>query len=166
MDGFLATNWADVLTAAGLAVTLFGLYKAFRASRDAKTASEAAEDAAQAAMSQFSRELQLVHLQRAVSVINSIKTLQSVNRWAASAELYPWLAAMLTDVISHCPVELDEISSDLSNRRSDVLTVGDSVRGREEVTKDERDRIYQTLSGIEIKLLELANEAFADPRGE
>ncbi len=166
MDNFLATYWPELSSAIGILISLGGVVWAIKVSRGAKSTSEAAEEAAKESRAQISRELQLVDLQRAFNLISSIKTLQSMNQWNASAVLYPWLATIITDVQSRCPPEKDEIRSDLSNRRSDVLAVGDFVRGRDEVTDDERDRIDGALHGIENKLHDLASEAFAGPRGD
>ena len=68
--------------------------------RGARSASEAAKAAAGDAREQIARHLQAVDLQRAMGLIERIKTLHDNDRWEASTEHYQTLRAMISDVIA------------------------------------------------------------------
>ena len=166
MNGFLSAFWSDLVTAIGLLLTLAGLVAAILLAWGAKSASEAAKDAANKSRSQMSRELQLGDLQRTIGLINSIQILQRVDRWEASTALYPWLAAMLTIVIGHCPPEKVEIRENLSTLRASVVKIDDPFSGRNVSSEIERDQINRTLNLIQTTMYELESDAIADSRGK
>ena len=62
----------------------------------------------------ISHHLQTVDLERAIGLIERIKTLHDNNRWEASTEHYQTLRAMLSDVIARCPEDQSAVRENLA----------------------------------------------------
>ena len=169
MMDFWSTTWGDIATLVGIAVSLGGLSWAIIEASGARTASEAAEEAAKDASNQIAHRLQTVDLQRAIGLIERIKTLHANDRWEASVELYQSLRAMLSDVIARSPEDKVDVREKLATARAIVRTMEDSVRDRDNgaISKRERSRFNGTLNEIQSNLEDLASSVgFADPQGE
>ena len=99
MTEFWSVTWSDVFAVVGTLVALGGLVWVIKEASGARTASEAAESAANEARDQITYHLQAVDLQRAIGLIERVKTLHDNSRWEASTEHYQTLRHMLSDVI-------------------------------------------------------------------
>lgn len=169
---FWSSTWGDVATIAGIIVSLVGLAWAIREASKARSASEAANAAASEARDQITRHLQAADLQRAIGLIERIKTLHDNDRWEGSREHYQTLRAMLSDVIARCPEDLASVREKLATARTIVGDMENLVRRRASsaaaaISERERSRLNQRLSEIQSDLEELAsNIGFGNTQGE
>ena len=169
MMEFWSTAWGDVATVVGIIVSLGGLGWAIKEARGARSASQAAETAASETRDQIQRHLQTVDLQRAIGLIERIKTLHDNDRWEAAREHYQALRAMLSDVIVRCPESQGEVRDRLSAARTIVRDTENFVRERvgETIEDQDRARLNQSLNDIQSDLEELASViGFGDSQGE
>ena len=137
--------------------------------RGARSASEAAEVAARETRDQIAHHLQAVDLQRAIGLIERIKTLHDNDRWEASREHYQTLRAMLSDVIARCPEDQANVREKLATARTIIREMENLVRRRASSPIPDRDRsrFNQRLNEIQSDLEELAsNVGFGDSQGE
>ena len=166
---FWATNWGDVATVVGVLVSLVGLGWAIKEARGARSASESAQAAANDTRDQIARHLQVVDLQRAIGLIERIKTLHDNDRWEASREHYQTLRAMLSDVIARSPEDQASVREKLATARRIMGDMENFVRGRGSgVTSDrEGSGLNRSLNDIQSDLEELAsNIGFGGPQGD
>ena len=156
---FWSTTWGDLATLVGIIVALIGLTWAINEARGARSASEAANAAASDTRDQIARQLQTVDLQRAIGLIERIKTLHQNDRWEGSTELYQSLREMLSDVIARCPDGQVSVLEKLMAARSTVRRMEDLVRQRvsRPVTERDRFRLNQSLNDIQSDLEVLAS---------
>lgn len=168
MIPFWSVTWGDVATVAGIIVSLGGLSWAIMEAQGARSASEAAKAAASATRDQIARYLQAADLQRAIGLIERIKTLHDNGRWEASREHYQPLRAMLSDVIARCPEDQAVVREKLATARTIVGDVEDFVRGRvgSAISERDRSRLNQSLSHIQSDLEELASNVTFGGREE
>ena len=113
--------------------------------------------------------MQAVDLQRAIGLIERIKTLHDNSRWEASTEHYQTLRAMLSDVIVRCPEDQTAIREKLATSRATVGNVENLVRqrGGGTISDREKSRLNRSLNEIQSDLEELASYAgFGDSQGE
>ena len=159
MMEFSSTNWGDVVTVGGIIVSLVGFIWAIKVARGARSASEAAEAAASATKDQMTHHLQSVDLQRAIGLINRIKTLHDNDQWDASREHYQTLREMLSDVIVRCPEDQRDLREKLAIARTIVTSMEDVGRSPDGTTvpKRERTRLNLILNDIQSNLEELAS---------
>ena len=169
MMDYLATNWGDAATVIGIIVSLVGLGWAIKEAHGARSASQAAELAAKETKDQIAHYLQVVDLQRAIGLIEQIKTLHDSERWEASTEHYQTLRAMLSDVIVRCPESRYNAREELASARTVVREMEDIVRERDShgVAESGRSQLNQSLNEIQSILEELASDiGFGDSQGE
>ena len=165
---FWSTNWGDIITVVGVVVSLIGLTWAIIEAHKAKTSSRAAESTARQTRDQMARHLQAVDLQRAIGLIERIKTFHDNNRWEASRAHYQTLRAMLSDVIARCPSDMVRTRERLATARTIMRDMEDFVRSREGGTISKRDRtpLDRRLNEVQSDLEELAsNLGFGDEVG-
>lgn len=160
MIEFWATNWGDVATGIGIVLSLGGLGWAIKEARGAKSASQAAQTAAKETRQQIASHLQTVDLQRAIGLIERIKTLHDNERWEAAREHYQTLRAMLSDVIARCPENLTDVRAKLTTSRTMITEMENFVREHIGQTIDgqRRSQLNQRLNGIQSDLEELASD--------
>ena len=166
---FWSVTWGDVAAIAGIIVSLGGLGWAIKEARGARSASEAANAAASETRDQIARHLQTVDLQRAIGLIERIKTLHGNDRWEASTELYQSLREMLSDVIARCPENQTDVRGKLVAARTVVRDMENFVRQRvsRDITDLDRFQWNQNLNEIQSGLEELASKVgFGDSLGE
>ena len=169
MMDFWATTWGDIATLIGMIVALGGVVWAIKEARGARSASEAARTAASETREQIAGHLQTVDLQRAIGLIERIKTLHSNDRWDGSTELYQSLREMLSDVIARCPESQADVRGKLVVARTVVRDMENFVRQRvsRDITDLDRFQWNQSLNEIQSGLEELASSAgFGDSPGE
>lgn len=171
MMGFWSSTWGDLATVIGIVVALGGLAWAIKEARGARSASEAAEAAASDTSAQIARHLQTVDLQRAIGLIQRIKTLHDNDRWEAAGEHYQPLREMLSAIIARCPVELTGVREKLSTARTIVgdmeILVRQHVGLHASVPESDRYRLNQSLNDVQSDLEELASSVwFGDSQGE
>ena len=168
---FWSSTWGDVATVFGIVVAVGGLGWAIAEARGARSASEAARAAASDTRDQIASHLQTVDLQRAIGLIQRIKTLHDDNRWESSRELYQSLREMLSDIIARCPEEQASAREKLTTTRTTVGEMEILVRrrvSRAQVVSDRvRSRFNQSLNDMQSDLEELASSVgFGDSQGE
>ena len=117
-----------------------GFIWAIREARGARSASEAAETAASETRCQVAHHLQTVDLQRAIGLIERIKTLHDNELWEASREHYQTLREMLSDVIVRCPENQSDVRDKLATARTIVRHMENFVRRHAGRAIRERDR--------------------------
>ncbi len=169
MMDYLATNWGDVATVIGIIVSLVGLGWAIKEAHGAKSASQAAQVAAYETRDQVARHLQAVDLQRAIGLIERIKTLHDSESWEAARQHYQTLRRMLSDVIVRCPGEQREEREKLSTARAYVSEMDNSVRLHSSGGVSNRDKslFNRVLNDIQSDLEELASKmGFGESQGE
>ena len=110
-------------------------------------------------------------LQRAIGLIQRIKTLHDNDRWEASRELYQSLREMLSDIIARCPDEKANLRKELTDARTTVSKTEESVRRRVSsalaVSESARSQFNKRLNGIQSDLEELASSVgLGDSQGE
>ena len=88
---------------------------------------------------QIAHHLQAVDLERAIGLIERIKTLHDNDRWEASREHYQTLRAMLSDVIARCPEDQSAVREKLATARTIVGDMENFVRPRVSRDIPERD---------------------------
>lgn len=169
--GFWSSTWGDVATVLGIVVALCGFAWAIWEARRARSASEAAEAAASETSAQIARHLQTVDLQRAIGLIQRIKTLHDNDRWEASGEHYQPLRETLSDIIARCPVEQASVREKLATARTNVGDMENLVRQHvsrhQPVPENDRSQLNQSLNDIQSDLEELASSVwFGDSQGE
>ena len=159
MMEFWATNWGDVASVAGIIVSLVGLGWAIKEAHGAKSAATAAQLAANETRDRIARHLQTVDLQRAIGLIERLKTLHDSERWEASSEHYQTLRAMLSDVIARCPVSDTTTREKLANSRIAIRTIEDLARerGGRDLSEDERSSFNRILNATQSDMEELAS---------
>lgn len=166
---FWSLTWGDIATVVGVIVSLGGLSWAIKEARGARSASEAAKTAASETRDQITHHLQAVDLQRAIGLIERIKTLHDNDRWEASTEHYQTLREMLSDVIARCPEEQSDVSERLATARTIVRHMENYVRPRvkEGISEHDRSRLNESLNVVQSDLEELAsNVGFGNSQGE
>ena len=166
---FWSTNWGDVATVIGIIVSLGGFAWAINEARGARSASQAAKEAASETRDQIASYLQTVDLQRAIGLIERIKTLHDNDRWEAAREHYQALRAMLSDVIARCPEHQTEVRGKLATARAIIRDTENFVRDRvgQEIEDQSRSQLNQSLNDIQSDLEELASAmGFGDTQGE
>ena len=169
MTEFWSVTWSDVFAVIGTLVALGGLVWVIKEASRARTASEAAESAANEARDQITYHLQAVDLQRAIGLIERVKTLHDNDRWEASREHYQSLRAMLSDVIARCPEDQAGVSEKLATARTIVGDMENFVRRRVSrgFREHDRSRLNRSLNDIQSNLEELAsNVGFGNLQGE
>lgn len=169
MMEFWSTNWGDIVTVIGILVSLGGLGWAIKEARGARSASEAAESAASETKDQIAHHLQAVDLQRAIGLIERIKTLHDNGRWEASREHYQTLRAMLSDVIARSPEGQGDLREKLATARTIIGDMENFVRRHVSSVISDRDRsrLNRNLNDIQSNLEELAsNIGFGNSQGE
>ena len=169
MIDFWSVTWGDIAAIAGILVSLGGLGWAIKEARGARSASEAANVAASETRDQIAHHLQTVDLQRAIELIQRIKTLHDNELWEASTEHYQTLRAILSDVISRCPDNQADVREKLATARTIVSEIENLVRQRvaRPISDDDRYSLNQRLNHIQSDLEELAsNLGFGDSQGE
>ena len=162
MNEFWSTTWGDVATSLGILASLGGVGWAIHEASSARVASEKAEAA-------IARHLQAVDLQRAIGLIERIKTLHDSDRWEAGREHYQTLRVMLSDVIARCPEDQSHVREKLATARTIVRDIENFVRERvgDAIPKRDRGRLNRRLNEIQSNLEELAsNLGFGLPEGE
>ena len=148
---------------------MVGLAWAIREAHGARSASEAAEAAASETMDQIAHHLQAVDLERAIGLIERIKTLHDNDRWEASREHYQTLRAMISDVIARCPEDQSDVREKLTTARAVVGDMDNIVRSRgsRNISGRDRSQFNESLNAIQSDLEELAsNVGFVDSQGE
>ena len=169
MVEFSSTTWGDVATVVGIAVSLGGLGWAIKVASGARSASEDAEKAAKETKDRIAHHLQAVELQRAIGLINRIKTLHDNDRWEASGEHYQTLREMLSDVIARCPKDQTNVRERLATARTIVREIENFVRGRDgsSIPEHRRFRLNRNMNDMQSDLEELASSVgFGDSQGE
>ena len=156
---FWSGTWSDFGTAIGILISFVGLGWAINEARSARSASEAAQVAASETRDQIAFHLQSVDLQRAIGLIERIKTLHDNGRWEASREHYQTPRAILSDVIARCPEDLVGAPEKLAIARTVVGEMENFVRPRvgDPIPDRQRSRLNQRLNEIQSGLEELAS---------
>ncbi len=166
---FWSATWGDAATVVGILVSLGGLGWAITEARGARSASQAAQTAADETRDQIARHLQTVDLQRAIGLIQLVKTLHDNSQWEAAREHYQTLREMLTGIIVRCPEHQTEFRERLTTARTEIRLMEDFVRERfvAGITEHDRSRLNQNLNNIQSDLEELASAmGFGDSQGE
>ena len=98
-------------------------------------------------------------LQRAIGLIERVKTLHDNDRWESSREHYQTLREMLSDVISRCSDEQRAVREELATARVIIRDMEDFVRPRvgRGISEPERSRLNQSLNLLQSSLEELAS---------
>ena len=162
MMEFWPVTWGDVATVVGIIVSLTGLAWAIIVVRGARSAARETRD-------QIAHHLQTVDLQRAIALIQRIKTLHDSDRWEAFREHYQTLREMLLDVIARSPDNQSDVREKLATARTIVRDIENFVRPRvsQDIPERDRSRWNQRLNDIQSDLEELAsNVGFGDSQGE
>lgn len=156
---FWSTSWGDVATVVGIIVSLGAIVWAIKEARGARSASQAAETAASETRDQIQRHLQTVDLQRAIGLIERIKTLHDSDRWEAAREHYQALRAMISDVIARFPEDQTEVRDKLAAARTVIRDTENFARERIGgiIADQDRSRLNQSLNDIQSDLEELAS---------
>ena len=156
---FLASQWGDIASAAGIFVSLIGFVCAVKVARGAQTASQAARRASQKTSARIGDHLQTVDLQRAIWLIQRIKLLHNIDRWDAALEHYQPLREMLSHIIApRCPKGEEERQERLTRART-VFTVMDNfvvTRIRHGITESDQARLLVHLNMIQSDLEDLS----------
>ena len=169
MTEFWSVTWGDVATVVGIIVSLVGLGWAIKEAHGARSASEAAEAAASETRDHIAHHLQAVDLERAIGLIERIKTLHDNARWEASREHYQTLRAMLSDVIARSPEDQSDVREKLATARAAVGDMDNIVRsrGNRDISESDRSQFNESLNAIQSDLEELASNVwFGDSQGE
>ena len=162
MMEFWSVTWGDVATVVGIIVSLTGLAWAIIVARGARSAARETRD-------QIAHHLQAVDLERAIGLIERIKTLHDNDRWEASTEHYQTLRAMLSDVISRSPDNQSGVREKLATARTVVRDIENFVRGYDSgaIREHDRSQLNESLNAIQSDLEELASDVgLGDSQGE
>ncbi len=152
MVEFWSVTWGDIATVVGIIVSLVGLAWAIIVARGARSAARETRD-------QIAHHLQTVDLQRAIALIEQVKTLHDNDRWEASTEHYQTLRAMLSDVIARSPEDQSDVRAKLATARTIVRDIENFVRGYDSgaIREHDRSQLNESLNAIQSDLEELAS---------
>ena len=169
MIDFLWANWGSLASVVGVVLSLGGLGWAIKEARGAKSASRAAQMAANETRDQIALHLRTVQLERAIGLIQVIKSLHNSDGWVAARELYQVLRTMLSEIIARCSENQTEFRERLANDRIIVKDIENLVDEHinQGIEDSRRANINRQLNEIQSDLEDLANEdGFGGPRGE
>lgn len=167
---FWSTNWGDIATVVGIFVSFGGLIWAIKEARGARSASQAAQTAARETRDQITRHLQTVDLERAIGLIQLVKTLHDNNQsMGGSQRALPDIERNAHWHYRPLSRAADRVPGKLATARTEIRLMEDFVRqnivqGIEEAI---RSRLNEALNGIQSDLEELASAmGFDNSQGE
>lgn len=159
---FLTANWGSLASVVGLLATILIAW-------GARSAARTASDAAKATREDIRRYLQTIDVERAVGLIQRIKTLHNNDQWEIALDQYQLLRKLLSDIIARCPQSQKDFRERLANGRTVVTEI--EILVGEQIAQDGNDRdpvaLNSELTYIQSDLEELASAvSFGDTQEE
>ncbi len=151
---WLTDNWGSLASAAGLLVTLMGLWIVYWQAKKARTSAEAAEAVAGEAKEFIRRSLTVGDLQQAIDLVQTIKPLHRDARWQVVVDRYQQLRSTLADVRARHPSLTDQQDEVIQGAITQIRVVEDEVD--EAMAKDAQPenapRFNAVLNNIQVVL--------------
>lgn len=132
MMEFFFGHWGDLSSVAGVIVSFIGLTWAVIAARGARSSAEAAKEASDETRDSIGRHLLAIDLERAINLIQRLKSLHRDGRWEVALEQYQVLRAMISAIVAHSPECETKLRERLSNARTLFREVEEYVETRAE----------------------------------
>ena len=85
---YVLDNWGSFVGLVSLIVTVIGLFMVFRRAGEARKSATAAEAASLETRAALTRTLAIVDLERAIGLIQRLKSFHTAGRWEASSQHY------------------------------------------------------------------------------
>lgn len=114
MVEFFVEHWGNLFSFAGFVLALIGLGYAGFQSRKARSSAEAAKQATLETKDNIGRHLLAIDLERAIGLIQRLKSLHRDGRWEVALEQYQALRAMISAIARQCPASETELRERLS----------------------------------------------------
>ena len=132
MIEFFSGHWGDLSSVAGVIVSFIGLTWAVTAARAAQSSAEAAKEASDETRDSIGHHLLAIDLERAINLIQRLKSLHRDARWEVALEQYQALRAMVSAIVAHSPESETELRERLSNARTLFREIEEYVEARVE----------------------------------
>jgi len=158
MEYFL-DNWGSFVGLLSLIVTIIGFAVAIHRATQARTSAAAAEAASHETRDAITRVLTVVDLERAIALIERLKTLHRDNKWDANLGHYQDLRAMLADIDARHPAPTPELHTTLRDAIEQVRVIEDSVDWalRDNSDPSGGQNFNQMLNAIQVGLEQIAS---------
>ena len=111
---FLLSHWGNLASVIGVVVSVAGLAWAVIEARRARSAAQAAEQATLETKDNIAHHLLVIDLERAIGLIQRLKSLHRDGRWEVALEQYQVLRAMISAIARQCPASETELRERLS----------------------------------------------------
>ena len=160
MADWLADNWRDILSVAGLVVSVSGFSIAIWLIVSSRKAAVAATEAASATKEVLARNLTIDDLTRASQRIQLVKELHWEREWRRALDWYYDIRVMLSDISIRHPDLRDENKSTLQSAIHQLQALEDEV-GRTLADSDDSKGVefgVEILQSAQSLLDELASE--------
>lgn len=156
MDYFL-NNWGSFASVLGLLITVIMVGLAIHRAGQAQQSASAARVAAQETQKAITGVLTIVDLERAIAMVQRLKTLHRDRKWEVSLELYQPLRVMLTNINTRSTIKKEAIQSAVPQ----IKVIEDSViRALFDGEEPSGERNFpRTLNNIQVGLEEIASVA-------
>ena len=146
-----------VISAAGLGIAIYMAWAA-------KTAAESAREASHQTRDEIRRILDVRDIERAIALVENLKTLQRENRWYACLALYPIVRAMLADIGSRYEGDLEGVKESIDDFIFDLVDIEDRV-GKympNDVEFEDAQNMTENLNQIQVGLQEIGSSIHFD----
>ena len=162
---FLQNNWGSIASVVGVAVSLLGFWAAVVAMKRAGKAREAAAaalEASQETHTAMTKTMAVVDLQRAIALVQRLKTLHRDDNWEASLEHYQPLRAMLADINGRHSLPTLEQHESLREAIPQITVIEDTIARALRDGKDpsQEGDFDETLNAIQMNLEQIASETY------
>ena len=156
---FFLDHWGNIFSVIGVVVSVVGLAWVIREARRARSAAQAAEQATIETRNSIRRHLVATDLERAIGLVQRLKSLHREGRWEVALEHYQTLRAIISDIISRHPELKDEVRERLLQARTSMSEMESDVEhqaGQESQTESWL-RLNQILNEVQSDLEEIAS---------
>ena len=151
---FLSNHWGNISSVIGVVVSVVGLAWAIREASRARSAAQSAEQAAIEARNSIGHRLAATDLQRAIGLIQRLKSLHREGYWEAALEQYQSLRAIISNITARRPDLNPEIHQLLASARENISEMEDHVETQvsRELEPDNLNVLNRQLNTIQSNL--------------
>ena len=141
-----------VISAAGLGIAIYMAWAA-------KTAAESAREASHQTRDDIRRILDVRDVERAIALVETLKTLQRDARWDTCLVLYPILRAMLSDIGSRYEGDVEDVETFIDESRTALVAIEDAVARsvHDSIKTQVAQNMTEILNRIQARLQEIAS---------
>ena len=125
--GYFLDNWGSFASLLGLIITTIGLIVVFRRAGEARTSAAAAAAASRETRKAIVRVLTVADVQRAIGLIDRLKSLHRDSKWDTSVGHYADLRHMFADINATHPAPTEEVHATLREAIQQITVMENSV---------------------------------------